>query len=232
MEPAYVFRPCGARRFDHRGRTSTATTWLNQRAQVKAGQRAAQIEHLEALFDDFIVAASKSYGEALVSSEPKIEEIVKLYAMISQMRVLCSAQTVKMAEEAMSATLDTYFSPNTTVRELHEVIKSGVGIDPLRHFADAAGKELELLRSPSSLRSLQARSRQRRPCLRRRLGRNLDIIVKYVLYYLWISTVALNRFAVLEDSHLANTAADEIGLSGSDHDHEANEGGPVPVRDR
>jgi hypothetical protein len=44
--------------------------------------------------------------------------------------------------------------------------------------------------------------------------------------------LALNRFAVLEDSHLANTAADEIGLSGSDHDHEANVGGPVPVRDR
>jgi hypothetical protein len=44
--------------------------------------------------------------------------------------------------------------------------------------------------------------------------------------------LALNRFAVLEDSHLANTAADEIGLSGSDHDHEADVGGPVPVRGR
>jgi hypothetical protein len=48
----------------------------------------------------------------------------------------------------MSATLDTYFSPDRTVRELHEVIKSGVGIDPLRDFADAAGKELDSLRSP------------------------------------------------------------------------------------
>ena len=92
----------GARRFDHRRPDAAATTGLNQRAQAEAGQRAAQIEHLKALFDDFIVAASKSYGEALVSSEPKIEEIVKLYAMISRMRVLCSAQTVKTAEKPMS----------------------------------------------------------------------------------------------------------------------------------
>ena len=148
MEPAYVSALAALAGSIVGGLTSAATTRLNQRAQVKASQRAAQIEHLEALFDDFIVAASKLYGEALVSSEPKIEEIVKLYAMISRMRVLCSAQTVKTAEKIMSETLDTYFSPNRTVRELHEVIKSGVGIDPLRDFADAAGKELDSLRSP------------------------------------------------------------------------------------
>ena len=148
MEPVYVSALAALAGSVIGGLTSAATTWLNQRAQAKAGQRAAQIEHLEALFDDFIVAASKSYGEALVSSEPKIDEIVKLYAMISRMRVLCSAHTVKTAEKVMSETLDTYFSSNTTVRELHEVIKSGVGIDPLREFADAAGKELDSLRSP------------------------------------------------------------------------------------
>ena len=151
MEPAYVSALAALAGSIIGGMTSAVTTWLNQRAQVKAGQRAAQIEHLEALFDDFIVAASKSYGEALVSSEPKIEEIVKLYAMISRMRVLCSAQTVKTAEKIMSATLDTYFSPNRTVRELHEVIKSGVGIDPLRDFAAAAREELNSVRRHEGL---------------------------------------------------------------------------------
>ena len=61
------------------GLTSALTTWLNQRAQVKAGQRAEQLKRLEDLFADFIIAASKTYGEALVSSDPKIEEIVALY---------------------------------------------------------------------------------------------------------------------------------------------------------
>ena len=112
MEPAYVSALAALAGSIVGGLTSAATTWLNQRAQVKAGQHAAQIEHLEALFDDFIVAASKLYGEALVSSEPKIEEIVKLYAMISRMRVLCSAQTVKTAEKIMSAH-STRTSPRT-----------------------------------------------------------------------------------------------------------------------
>jgi len=38
----------------------------------------------------FIVAASKTYGEAIVSGEPKIQVLVELYAMVSRMRVLCS----------------------------------------------------------------------------------------------------------------------------------------------
>lgn len=130
------------------GLTSALTTWLNQRAQVKAGQRAEQLKRLEDLFADFIIAASKTYGEALVSSDPKIEEIVALYTMISRMRVLCSARTVTCAEKVMDATVDTFFSQNKTLRELHELIKSGAGIDPLRDFADAAREELHSLRSP------------------------------------------------------------------------------------
>lgn len=148
MEPAYVSALAALAGSIIGGLTAAATTWLNQREEAKAGQRAEQIRHLEELFADFITAASKSYGEALVTSEPKIEEIVALYAMISRMRVLCSARTVTTAEKIMSTTLDTYFSPNRTVRELHELIKSGPGIDPLREFADAAREELRSLRSP------------------------------------------------------------------------------------
>lgn len=126
--------------------TTGLTTWLNQRADKKAGQREAQAKRLEALFADFIVAASRAYGEALISSEPKIEEIIGLYAMVSQMRVVCSTATVDCAEHIMLATIDTYFSPNKTVRELNQLMKDGVGIDPLRDFAAAARTELGSLR--------------------------------------------------------------------------------------
>lgn len=148
MEPAYVSALAALAGSIIGGLTSAATTWLNQRAQIKAGQRAEQIKRLEELFADFIVAASKSYGEALVTSEPKIEELVALYTMVSRMRVLCSARTVSCAQSVMTTTVDTYFSPNRTVRDLHELIKSGVGIDPLREFADAVREELNSLRSP------------------------------------------------------------------------------------
>ena len=128
------------------GLTTGIATWLNQRAQLRAGQIEHRISRLEELFADFIVAASKTYGEALVSSEPKIEEIVALYAMVSRMRVVCREQTVGSAERIMYATVDTYYQPNKSVKDLHELIKSGVGIDPLKDFANAASDELRLLR--------------------------------------------------------------------------------------
>ena len=46
----------------------------------------------------------------------------------------------------MYATVDTYYQPNKSVKDLHDLIKSGVGIDPLKDFANAARDELRLLR--------------------------------------------------------------------------------------
>jgi len=124
------------------GLISGAATWLSQRAQVRAGERAHEKSLREKVYRDFIIAASKAYGDAVVSSEPQIQELVALYAMISQMRALSSPRLVACAEKIMLATTDTFFAPNKTIRELHELIKSGAGIDPLKDFSDAARDEL------------------------------------------------------------------------------------------
>jgi hypothetical protein len=124
------------------GLTSGITTWLSQRAQARAGQLAHEMSRREDLFKDFIVAASKAYGEAIMSSEPQIHELVGLYAMISRMRILCLPLTIASADKIMLATIDTYFAPNKTIRELHDMIKSGEGIDPLKEFSEAAREEL------------------------------------------------------------------------------------------
>ena len=79
------------------GFTSTFTTWLTQRAQARAGQLAHEIVRREDLYRDFIMAASKTYGDALVSSEPRLPELVGLYALISRMRVLSEPRTVACA---------------------------------------------------------------------------------------------------------------------------------------
>jgi hypothetical protein len=39
-------------------------------------------------------------------------------------------------------TIDTYFAPNKSVRELNELMKSGAAIDPLKDFAEAAREDL------------------------------------------------------------------------------------------
>ena len=124
------------------GLTSGFTTWLSQRVQARAGQLDRERSRREDLFKDFIVAASKTYGDALMSNEPNLQELVALYAMVSRMRVQSSMRTVGCAEKVMKATLDTYFAPNKTVREVNELLKSGTGIDPLKDFSDAAREEL------------------------------------------------------------------------------------------
>jgi hypothetical protein len=127
------------------GLTTGLTTWLNQRAQAKAGHLAHELSRREALYKDFIIAASKVYGDAMVSDEPRIQELIDLYAMISRMRVMSSARTIASAEQIMLTTLDTYFAPNKTIRDLREMMRSGTGIDPLRDFSEAAREELMAL---------------------------------------------------------------------------------------
>ena len=71
----------------------------------------------EDLIRDFIIAASKTYGDAIVNSEPKMPEIVDLYAMVSRMRVFSMTKSVACADDVMRSILDTYFSPNRTLAD-------------------------------------------------------------------------------------------------------------------
>ena len=142
MDPAYVSALAALAGSVVGGLTTGLVTWLNQRAQARAGHIAREMSRREDLFKDFIVAASKAYGEAILSTEPKIQDLVDLYAMVSRMRVLCSPETAACADKVMVTTIDTYFQPNKTIRELHEMVKTGPGVDPLKAFSEAARDEL------------------------------------------------------------------------------------------
>ena len=123
------------------GLTSGITTWMNQRSQVRAGQIAHDAARRQDLYKDFIVLASKAYAEALVSSDPKIEELISLYAMISRMRTMSSPEIVGSAERLLLETTKAYYEPNKTVPELRELIKSNKEVDPLKDFAEAVREE-------------------------------------------------------------------------------------------
>ena len=130
------------------GLISGITTWLSQRSQARAGELIREMSRRDELYADFIVAASKAYGEALVSNQPQVQGLVALYAMISRMRVMSSPRIVVNAEKIMSTTIETYFAPNITIRDLHELMKSGVQMDPLKDFSEAAREERQGYASP------------------------------------------------------------------------------------
>ena len=130
------------------GLTSALTTWLSQRAQARARLLAHEMSRRDDLYKDFIVAASKAYGDAVLSNEPQIQELVAIYAMISRMRILSSPTIVASADKIMRTTIDTYFAPNKTIRELHdELVKSGSAFDPLKDFSEMAREELRAFTS-------------------------------------------------------------------------------------
>ncbi len=127
------------------GLTLGVTSWLSERTRARAGKLAHDLSRREDLFKDFVVAASKAYGEALMSNEPQIQELIALYGMISGMRLGCSPRTIACAEKVMRAITDAVVAPNKTIPQLHEMLKSGAGIDPLKDFAEAARHELSSL---------------------------------------------------------------------------------------
>jgi hypothetical protein len=105
------------------GFMSGVTTWLSQHSQARAERLAHDFSLRGDLYRDCIVAASRAYGEAMVSSEPQIHELIALYAKISLMRVISSPQTIACAHNIMVVTIATYSTPNKSVPELHELLK-------------------------------------------------------------------------------------------------------------
>ena len=129
------------------GLTMALSAWISQSVSARAGLISSHLARRQELFRDFIVSGSRVYGEALTSSEPKIPELVELYALLSRMRVLCRPETVAAGEKLMSTIVDTYLAPNRTFKELRDLMTAGDGIDPLKEFSVAAREEIEAARA-------------------------------------------------------------------------------------
>ncbi len=138
------------------GVTALGTSWLTQQAQARAQDRAGDRAVRDALYRDFIVEASRLYGDALTHDKAEISNLVGIYAMISRMRVRSSPRIVERADRVVQAIIDTYLAPNKTFRELHEMLGSDAW-DPLRGFSEACREELNTLGAVST----SARSRPR-----------------------------------------------------------------------
>ena len=128
------------------GMTSLGTSWLTQHAQARAQQRAHDITRREELYKDFIEEASKLYADAFEHDQADVSKLVRLYALISRMRVLSAPQIIENADRIARLIIETYLGPNKTLRDFQEVLDSH-SMDPLRDFGDACREELRRLGS-------------------------------------------------------------------------------------
>jgi hypothetical protein len=115
------------------GLTSFAISWLTQQTQTRAQQLEHKLTRREELYKDFIEEASRLYADSLVHDTPDVSQLIRLYVMISMMRVLASMRIVEHADKVARMIVNNYLVPNKTFPELRDMVNSGA-MDPLRDF--------------------------------------------------------------------------------------------------
>jgi len=125
------------------GITSIATSWLGQQRQTKEQRRARQKDELQGLYKQFILDASKLYGDALVHNTTEIPNLVDIYATLNRMRVLSSSKVMAAADNALRIIVATYAKENATFSGIRQSIIHGFP-DPLRAFSEACHEQLKM----------------------------------------------------------------------------------------
>jgi hypothetical protein len=96
------------------------------------------------LYKSFVEEAARLYADSLLRETPDISQLIKLYSMISLMRVVSPVPVVEAAEKVTRMIVNTYLAPNKTFPELRDMVNSGA-MDPLRDFSEACREELQRL---------------------------------------------------------------------------------------
>jgi hypothetical protein len=144
MDPAYLSAISALAGSAIGGFTSLLASWLTQRVQFSAQMLERDIGRRGDLYKVFIEEASKSYADACEHDMTDVSKIVHLYTLVSQMRMLSSQEVIDQADGVMGRIVETYLSPNKSIRNIlaHD-LKSDV-LDPLRDFSNACRDELRM----------------------------------------------------------------------------------------
>jgi hypothetical protein len=105
MNPAYISALAALAGSIIGGLTSLATSWLAQRTQATAKELTRNRRRREKLYRTFIEEASRLYIDALGHDESQAFEqsagLVKIYALVSRMRVLSSPRVIEAADNIL-----------------------------------------------------------------------------------------------------------------------------------
>ena len=126
------------------GLTSLGATWLTQHSQLGAQRSARNLERRETLYKDFISEASRLYVDAFEHDRTELSNLVRLFSVLSQMRVVSSPSIVEGAERVARLIIETYVAPNKKFGDLESTLESHM-VDPLRRFSEACREELRKL---------------------------------------------------------------------------------------
>ena len=122
------------------GLSSFLSTWAVQRSQTRWQGRAADRTRREALYGEFIDETSKVFAHSMQNTMQDGTEVVRLYALVSRMRLFSDRAVVTAADQVMRTLIDNYLAPNRSFAEMREIAE-GDGFDPLETFSEACRAE-------------------------------------------------------------------------------------------
>ena len=117
------------------------TTWLTLNAQERERRFSEVMSRKEGLYGEFIDEAAKLLTDAITHKLDDASKFVRIYAVISKLRLFAPADVILAADQVMTRIIETYQAP---VLDLNEMVKQRDprDLDIVRVFSEACRRDL------------------------------------------------------------------------------------------
>ena len=120
---------------------SIGTTWLSQRTQSIRATAERKLQERESLYKEFIMEASRLFGDAMVNSLDRPDQLVALYGILSRIRLISGDDVLSKAVGCCHRIVGLYRRPNMTAEQIRAAFEANE-FDPLKEFSAACRVEL------------------------------------------------------------------------------------------
>src|ERR1700722_7378951 len=146
MDLAYLSALAGLTGSAIGGATSFFASWLGQSNQLRAQLLLNDKGNRQQVYREFIDEASSLYIDALTRDTPDLSKMIKLYALVSRMRILSSPEVIEEADQVARLIVESYPQPAKTFDDIRIMVNEHT-LDPLYKFSEACRQELRKLTS-------------------------------------------------------------------------------------
>ena len=124
------------------GATATiGTTWISQRRQSIRASAEWKLRDHESLYKEFVMEASRLFGDAMMKSLERPDQLVGLYGILSRIRLISGDEVLSKAVGCCHRIVELYRRPNMTADQIRAAFEAN-DFDPLKEFSAACRAEL------------------------------------------------------------------------------------------
>ena len=120
---------------------SIGTTWISQRRQAIRASAEWKLRDHESLYKEFIMEASRLFGDAMLKSLERPDQLVGLYGILSRIRLISGDEVLSKAVGCCHRIVELYRRPNMTADQIRAAFEANE-FDPLKEFSAACRAEL------------------------------------------------------------------------------------------